>query len=71
MVVISHMFDSGSIEVVDASDPADIQLRLVPEPHSELEDETFMQWFHFRVSNAKGVPLRFRVLNAGDAAYPA
>jgi murein tripeptide amidase MpaA len=71
MVVISHLFDSGSIEVVDASDPADVQLRLVPEPHSDLEDETFMQWFHFRVSNAKGVPLTFRVLNAGEAAYPA
>lgn len=71
MVVISSKFDSGSIEVIDASDPADIQLNLVPEPHSELEDETFMQWFHFRVSNVKGVPLTFRVLNAGDSAYPA
>lgn len=30
-----------------------------------------MQWFHFRVSNAKGVALTFRVLNAGDSAYPS
>ena len=37
MVAISSVFDSGSIEVVDASDPSDIRLKLVPEPHSELE----------------------------------
>ena len=48
-LMISSAFESGSIEVVDASDPADIQLKLVPEPHSELEDATFMQWFHFSV----------------------
>ena len=48
-LTISSAFESGSIEVVDASDPADIQLKLVPEPHSELEDATFMQWFHFSV----------------------
>jgi murein tripeptide amidase MpaA len=48
-LTISSAFESGSIEVVDASQPSNIQLRLVPEPHSELEDATFMQWFHFSV----------------------
>jgi hypothetical protein len=48
-LTISSAFESGSIEVVDASTPSNILLRLVPEPHSELEDATFMQWFHFSV----------------------
>jgi len=70
-MLISSAFESGCIEVVDASDPSDIQLRLIPEPHSLLEDAVFMQWFNFSVSNVQGVPLTLRILNASEAAYPA
>ena len=70
-LMISSAFESGSIEVVSASDPSDIQLKLVPEPHSELEDATFMQWFNFSVSNVEGVPLTIKILNAGEASFPS
>ena len=70
-ITVSSAFESGSIEVVDASDPSDILLKLVPEPHSQLEDATFMQWFHFSVSNAEGVPLKISITNAGDASFAA
>jgi murein tripeptide amidase MpaA len=70
-LMISSAFESGSIEVVSASDPSDIQLKLVPEPHSELEDATFMQWFNFSVSNVAGVPLTIKILNAGEASFPS
>ena len=70
-MLISSAFESGCIEVVDASDPSDIQLRLIPEPHSLLEDAVFMQWFNFSISNVEGVPLTLRILNASEAAYPA
>jgi murein tripeptide amidase MpaA len=69
MLAVSSTFDSGSIEVVDASSAQDVQLRLVPEPHCELEGARFMQWFHFRVSNCRGKPCRFRILNAGDVSF--
>ena len=69
MVFISSAFDSGSIDVVDASSAADVQLRLVPEPLCELEGARFMQWFHFKVTNVKGVSCRFRILNAGDVSF--
>lgn len=57
---ISSVFDSGNIEVVSGSD---LQIRL------DAGGE-HMQWFHFRVSGAKGQDLRLRVLNAKNASYP-
>jgi murein tripeptide amidase MpaA len=68
-VCVSSAFDSGSIEAVDTSSAADVQLRLVPEPLCELEGARFMQWFHFKVSNVKGIDCRFRILNAGDVSF--
>ena len=62
---ITSKFDSGNIEVVDANDPADVQLRIAKDNASD-----FFQWFHFRVSGARGVDCRFVLQNAGEAAYP-
>ena len=62
---INAAFDSGNIEVVDASDPADIRLRIRTDASSD-----FYQWFHFRVTGARGTPLRMVIENAGGAAYP-
>lgn len=62
---ISTNFDGGNIEVVDASDPQDLQLKIVKD-----EKADHFQWFYFRVTGAAGVPLRLRVLNAGEASYP-
>lgn len=61
---MSSAFDGGNIEVVDASRPDDVQLRIRPDVGGR-----FLQWFHFRVSNCRGTPLTLRILNAGDATY--
>lgn len=67
---LSAQFDSGNIEVVDASNPQDIQLRIRPEPFCEADDKAHFQWFHFRVSGVRGQDLAFRILNAGQSSFP-
>lgn len=62
---VSAAFDSGNIEVVDLSDPSDLQLRIRPD-----EGGQHMQWFHFRLVGAKDQPVVLRLLNAGQASYP-
>ncbi|THF66201.1 carboxypeptidase family protein [Pseudothauera nasutitermitis] len=62
---ISHAFDAGSIEVVDAADPANIRLRLRADNAAD-----FRQWFHFRVQGAAHTPLRMVFENAAESAYP-
>ncbi len=64
-IAISAAFDSGNVHVLDASNPADVQLEI----RKDAGDE-HMQWFHFRVAGARGVPCRFRLTNAGKASYP-
>ncbi len=64
MLNINAAFDSGNIDVVDASDPSNIRLRIRTDAHSE-----FYQWFHFRVTGMKGQPIRLVIENAGGAAY--
>jgi murein tripeptide amidase MpaA len=62
---ISAPFDAGNIRVVDATDPADIQLEIVRDGAAD-----HLQWFYFRVSGARGVPLRLRLTNAHATSYP-
>lgn len=62
---ISHNFDSGAIEVVDLSDPANLRLRLPADNAAE-----FRQWFHFRLQGAANQRLRMVFENASEAAYP-
>jgi murein tripeptide amidase MpaA len=62
---INDCFDSGNIEVVDQTDPKNIRLRIKTDAHSH-----FYQWFYFRITGAKGLPLRLVIENAGEAAYP-
>ena len=64
-VHISDNFDSGNIEVIQADDPLNVRLRIRPDHGSE-----HFQWFHFRVSGARGIPLRMHIENAGAASYP-
>lgn len=65
MPYISSLFDSGNIEVVDASDPLDIQLRIRRDTSAE-----FLQWFHFRVSHIRNRTCRLSIINAGESSYP-
>lgn len=62
---ISTAFDSGAIEVLDLSDPANIRLNIRPDNASE-----FAQWFHFCLHGAAAQPVTLRFLNAGKSAYP-
>jgi murein tripeptide amidase MpaA len=64
MIKISSNFDSGNIEVVSASNPAEIRLNIRKDHNSE-----FYQWFHFRLSGAKGQPCSLVIENAKGAAY--
>lgn len=62
---ITTQFDSGRIEVVQASNPSDIQLKIDHDSHSD-----FRQWFHFRLSGAAEVACRIRLLNASECSFP-
>ena len=62
---ISSNFDSGNIECLDGSNPADIRLAINKDRNSD-----FYQWFHFRLVGARGQDCALRIMNAGGAAYP-
>lgn len=62
---ISSAFEAGNIEVVDASEPSNVRLRI----RADVGDEHF-QWFYFRVSGARGQALGLTIENAGQASYP-
>lgn len=61
---ISSVFDAGAIDVVAATDPADLQVALRADSHSE-----FRQWFYFRLQGARGRAARIRFVNAATATY--
>jgi murein tripeptide amidase MpaA len=62
-IQINAGFDSGNIRLVRIEgDTVDLEIA-----KDHLSD--FYQWFHFRVSGAKGRTVKFRILNAADAAY--
>lgn len=65
-IQISCAFDGGNIEVVDASRPPLVRLRIRRDAGGR-----FLQWFYFRVSGAKGVPLVLRIENAHETTYAA
>ncbi len=68
MPAISCAFDSGAIEVVAANGTgpaADFLLRIRKDTGAE-----FRQWFHFRLSDARGVACTLRFENAGACTYP-
>ena len=52
-IIISDKFDGGNIQVVDASDPLNIQLEIKPDNASD-----FFQWFYFRLEGEVGQTCR-------------
>jgi murein tripeptide amidase MpaA len=65
---ISCAFDSGAIEFVSshhAGSTADVVLDIRKDSHAE-----FRQWFHFRLSGARGVACTLTFRNANDCTYP-
>ncbi|MFI8744542.1 M14-type cytosolic carboxypeptidase [Pseudomonas sp. NPDC077186] len=62
---ISADFDSGNIQVIDASDPQRVLLAM----RADLNSHHF-QWFHFRVDEMQpGQRHAFSLTNAGQSAY--
>lgn len=61
---ISSNFDSGSIEVIDATRPDSVRLRLRADNAAP-----FCQWFHFRVMDVAGTALTMCFENAADAVF--
>ena len=61
---ISSEFDGGNINCLAADDPRDIRLEIRKDSNSD-----FYQWFYFRLSGARDVDCRMRIVNAGGAAY--
>lgn len=62
---IGSCFDSGAITVVDASDPSNVRLLFRDDNAGD-----FRQWFHFRISGAKGLALTLHFENASETSYP-
>ncbi len=62
---ISSNFDGGKIQVIDATNPQDIQLSIPNDTNSE-----HFQWFHFRLMGAQEEAVKMRITNASGASYP-
>jgi murein tripeptide amidase MpaA len=61
---ISSAFDGGNIRLVGMKGPR-VDLEIVRDNQSD-----FYQWFHFRLSGARGEPVELRIVNCGESAYP-
>lgn len=61
---ISSKFDSGNIDVIDATQPDNIQLAIRKDNQSD-----FYQWFHFKLHNNKRCEHVLNIVNAGQSAY--
>ncbi len=65
-VTIDCAFDSGNIQVLDASNPEQVHLAIRPDSHSG-----HFQWFHFKVDGlTPGHTHRFSLDNASQSSYP-
>ena len=61
---ITSAFDGGNIKLIAVEGDC-VDLEIVKD-----RDSDFYQWFSFRLANAAGRRLTFRILNAGASAYP-
>ncbi|MDP4535245.1 M14-type cytosolic carboxypeptidase [Alkalimonas collagenimarina] len=62
---ITSQFDSGNIEVISATDPADIRLAIRKDNQSD-----FYQWFHFRLNTPHIEAHTIKITNVNGSAYP-
>ncbi len=64
-LTVNAAFDSGNIIVNRCTGPDDIELSIRKDAHSD-----FYQWFHFRLSGARGVACTIRIVDLAGSAYP-
>lgn len=62
---VDAAFDSGNIIVRRCDGPDAIELAIAKDHLSD-----FYQWFHFRLSGARGQACTVRIVDLGSAAYP-
>ncbi|WP_353199515.1 M14-type cytosolic carboxypeptidase [Sandarakinorhabdus sp.] len=65
MISIDSNFDSGNIVVEHIASPHEIVLSIRKDAHSD-----FYQWYHFRLSGARGQPCTIRIINLNGSGYP-
>ncbi len=65
MLDVNSAFDSGNIEVRHIAGTGDIELAIRKD-----RDSDFFQWFHFRLSGARGLPCVLRITGLAASAYP-
>jgi murein tripeptide amidase MpaA len=65
MIRVDAAFDSGNIVVRRVTGPDDIELSIRKDAHSD-----FYQWFHFRLSGARGQACTIRIVDLAGSAYP-
>lgn len=67
---VNSCFDSGNIICKSATDPSNIQLEIRPDPYCDHDKVSHFQWFHFRITGARNVPLTINLVNAAKASFP-
>ena len=65
MIRIDSAFDSGNIKAERITGPHEIVLSIAKDADSD-----FYQWFHFRLSGAKGQRCIIRIIDLNGSAYP-
>ena len=70
IVTISDAFDSGNIELSGITDST-VQLKIKPDPFTELEKKSHSQWFAFRATGLAehAAATTYEIINAGNASY--
>lgn len=70
MVSISSAFDGGNIEPVSVESGL-VRLKIKPDPYTDLEEKTHMQWFAFRATHDDKTEavVTYEIENAGDCSF--
>jgi len=71
VISVTDTFDSGNIECVDSASDDAVRLRIKPDPFTELEKKSHMQWFAFRATVPSESPttVTYTIENAGDCSF--
>ena len=75
LVTISDAFDAGNVELDPSSDadPSKVRVRIKPDPYTELEEKSHMQWFAFRAthdaSSSAEEKVTYEIANAGECSF--
>ena len=68
-VTISDSFDGGNIKFI-SQQGSTVTLEIKPDPFTQLEKKTHLQYFCFRALCSNNDELTYVIRNAGDASFP-